>query len=42
MCDALAQALAERPANTDALSALREFILSSAHEKTELSTGSDR
>src|SRR5262245_764988 len=36
MCDALAQALAERPAGTDALTALREFILSSAHEKTEL------
>ena len=36
MRDALAQALAERPAGTDALAALREFILSSAHEKTEL------
>ena len=36
MCDALAQALAERRAGTDALTALREFILSSAHEKTEL------
>ena len=36
MCDALARALAERPADTDALTALREFILSSAHEKTEL------
>jgi AcrR family transcriptional regulator len=36
MGDALAQALAERPVNADALSALREFILSSAHEKTEL------
>jgi AcrR family transcriptional regulator len=36
MCDALAQALAERPAGTDALTALREFILTSAHEKTEL------
>jgi AcrR family transcriptional regulator len=36
MRDALAQALAERPAGTDALTALREFILSSAHEKTEL------
>jgi AcrR family transcriptional regulator len=34
--DALARALAERPAGTDALSALREFILSSAHQKTEL------
>jgi AcrR family transcriptional regulator len=34
--DALALALAERPAGTDALAALREFILSSAHEKTEL------
>jgi AcrR family transcriptional regulator len=36
MRDALAQALTERPAGTDALTALREFILSSAHEKTEL------
>jgi AcrR family transcriptional regulator len=36
MLDALAQALAERPAGADALTALREFILSSAHEKTEL------
>src|SRR5262245_6984947 len=36
MCDALGQALAERPAGTDALTALRDFILSSAHEKTEL------
>jgi AcrR family transcriptional regulator len=36
MSDALAQALADRPAGTDALTALREFILSSAHEKTEL------
>jgi AcrR family transcriptional regulator len=36
MRDALAQALADRPAGTDALAALREFILSSAHEKTEL------
>ena len=35
MRDALAQALVERPAGTDALTALREFILSSAHEKTE-------
>ena len=34
--DALAEALADRPADTDALTALREFILSSAHEKTEL------
>jgi len=34
--DALAQALAERPAGTDTLTALREFILSSEHEKTEL------
>ena len=33
---ALAQALAERPAGTDALTALRDFILSSALEKTEL------
>jgi AcrR family transcriptional regulator len=36
MRDALAQALAERPAGTDALTVLREFILSSAHEKSEL------
>jgi AcrR family transcriptional regulator len=36
MLDALAAALAERPAGTDALTALREFILSTAHEKTEL------
>jgi AcrR family transcriptional regulator len=36
MRDALVQALAERPAGTDALTALRDFILSSAHEKTEL------
>jgi AcrR family transcriptional regulator len=36
MRDALAQALAERPAGMDALTALREFILSSAHQKTEL------
>jgi AcrR family transcriptional regulator len=36
MRDALAQALADRPAGTDALAALREFILSSAHQKTEL------
>jgi AcrR family transcriptional regulator len=36
MSHALAQALADRPAGTDALTALREFILSSAHEKTEL------
>jgi AcrR family transcriptional regulator len=36
MRDALVQALAERPAGTDALAALREFILSSAHQKTEL------
>jgi AcrR family transcriptional regulator len=36
MCDDFAQALAQRPAGTDALTALSEFILSSAHEKTEL------
>jgi AcrR family transcriptional regulator len=36
MLEELARALAERPAGTDALSALREFILSSAHAKTEL------
>ena len=36
MREALARALAERPAGTDALTALREFILSSAHGKTEL------
>jgi AcrR family transcriptional regulator len=34
--DALAQALDERSAGTDALAALREFIVSSEHEKTEL------
>jgi AcrR family transcriptional regulator len=36
MRDALARALADRPAGTDALTSLQEFILSSAHEKTEL------
>jgi AcrR family transcriptional regulator len=36
MLDALAQALAARPAGTDTLAALRAFILSSEHEKTEL------
>jgi AcrR family transcriptional regulator len=36
MSDALAQALAERPAGMDALTALREFILSSEHQKSEL------
>jgi AcrR family transcriptional regulator len=36
MRDALARALSERPAGTDALAALREFVLSSAHQKTEL------
>jgi AcrR family transcriptional regulator len=36
MCNALSDALSERPAGTDALTALRQFILSSAHEKTEL------
>jgi AcrR family transcriptional regulator len=36
MLDALAAALAARPAGTDALTALREFILSTADEKTEL------
>ncbi len=36
MRDALVQALEERPAGVDALTALRTFILSSAHEKTEL------
>lgn len=35
MRDALARALDERPAGTDALTALREFILSPAHRKTE-------
>jgi AcrR family transcriptional regulator len=34
--DALASALADRPAGTDALTALRDFILSAAQEKTEL------
>src|SRR3954454_21461909 len=33
MRDALIRALAERPDGTDALTALREFILSSEHEK---------
>jgi len=36
MRDALARALAERRAGTDALTTLRDFILSSAHEKSEL------
>ena len=36
MREALATALAERPDGQDALAALREFILSSAHQKTEL------
>jgi AcrR family transcriptional regulator len=36
MRDALVQAFEQRPAGTDALTALRDFILSSAHEKTEL------
>jgi AcrR family transcriptional regulator len=36
MCDALTRALVERPAGTDALTALREFILASAYEKTDL------
>src|SRR5919204_1935645 len=36
MCDALTRALVERPAGTDALTALREFILASTHEKTDL------
>jgi AcrR family transcriptional regulator len=36
MRGALAQALAERPEGMDALAALREFILSSVHQKTEL------
>jgi AcrR family transcriptional regulator len=36
MRDSLAQALDERPDGTDALTALREFIVSSEHEKTEL------
>jgi AcrR family transcriptional regulator len=34
--DALVAALADRPPGTDALTALREFILATAHEKTEL------
>src|SRR5262249_33284910 len=34
--DALARALAARPAGQDAFDALREFILSAEHEKTEL------
>src|SRR5690242_8132462 len=36
MCGSFSRALTDRPAGTDALSALREFILASAHEKTEL------
>ena len=36
MCDALGDALRERPEGTDALTALREFILASAHKKTDL------
>jgi AcrR family transcriptional regulator len=36
LCDAGKRALAERPPGTDALTALREFILSPGHEKTEL------
>jgi AcrR family transcriptional regulator len=36
MLDAVAAALADRPTGTDALAALREFILSSEHQKTEL------
>ena len=34
--DALAQALADRSPGTDALAALRQFVLSSAHEKSEV------
>ena len=34
--DALAVALAERPGGKDALGTLRDFILSAAHQKTEL------
>jgi AcrR family transcriptional regulator len=36
MNQALEQALAERPEGQDALAALREFILSEAHQKTDL------
>src|SRR5690349_5293999 len=36
MRDELVRALTERPAGTDALAALRDFIVSAAHEKTEL------
>jgi AcrR family transcriptional regulator len=36
MCDAGARAVAERPSGTDALTALRAFIVSPTHEKTEL------
>jgi AcrR family transcriptional regulator len=36
MCDLLSRALVERSAGTDALTALREFILDSVHEKTDL------
>jgi AcrR family transcriptional regulator len=35
MREALAEALASRPADQDALGALRDFIVSSAHEKTD-------
>ena len=36
MCDALGQALAERPDGTDALTVLREFILASVDKKSDL------
>jgi AcrR family transcriptional regulator len=36
MNEALERALAERPEGQDALAALREFILSEAHQKTDL------
>jgi len=34
--DAVTRALAERPSGTDTLTALREFVLSSEHEKSDL------
>src|SRR3954465_7079067 len=36
MCDTVVEAVTERPGGVDALTALRDFIVSSAHEKDEL------
>jgi AcrR family transcriptional regulator len=36
MCDTVVEAVTERPEGVDALTALRDFIVSSAHEKDEL------